>query len=439
MSHSRLRTSTRPYLWGLLAVVACQTPATTKQTTWDSLDGDTQAALRAMTRRPSLPADPTNPYADDPLVQHFGRFLAFDPRLSGSGRFSCTTCHDPAAGFGDGLALSEAAGVTTRHAPTLWNTAYQRWWYWDGRCDSLWCQATGPIEAPNEMDMDRVSLARLLVEEEDLHAAYLEVFGPLPDMSDASRFPDHARPNPASPEDPSHLAWEAMQPEDQEAVTAVLVRIAMAIAAWERTLVTADTRVDEYVAALESGDESRANTLLSTQETNGLMRFVDDGRCVLCHSGWSLSNLEFHTIGLPDVPTASYEDFGRYDGIGDLLENPFRADGPWSADPTGAAAQRLQYILPTSTTVGQFKTPGLREVAHSAPYMHGGHFDTLADVIDFYSEMPAYTGPGHREEILVTHNWSQTEKDELIAFLEAISEGGPEEPTAIVPPATPLP
>jgi cytochrome c peroxidase len=386
-----------------------------------------------------MPAAPTNRWAGDEAVAWFGRYLYYETRLSSAGEFSCATCHDPNQGTGDGRALSEATGTTTRHAPALWNVVHQRWLYWDGRCDSLWCQATGPIEAELEMDMTRTELARVIAEEHDLRDAYTTLFGAPPDVSDSSRFPEAARPVPDDVEHPDQVAWDTMTPADQAAVTAVLVSITKAIAAYERTLVTTDTRVDRFIHALRDGRRTDAEDALSDQERWGLELFAGEGECVFCHSGWAFSNKEFHNLALPAVEGVDALDTGRYDGIDQLRSHPFNSASVWSDAPAGDAAERLNRIAQTTEQLGQFKTPGLREVASHAPYMHGGHFETLSAVVAFYAEPGLEDSPGHRDELVVARGWDAEEQAAVVAFLEALSSTEAPPPELIRAPGTALP
>lgn len=387
---------------------------------------------------PATPGDPTNAWADDPAAAWFGRYLFYDPRLSGTGTFACSTCHDPGQGWGDGLALSEAAGTTGRHAPTLWNAGHQRWTYWDGRCDSLWCQAAGPIEAENEMAGSRVGLAHAIADNADLREGYEALFGPIPDLSDASRFPPRARPVPDEPDHADHLTWQAMSAADQQTATAIFVNTTKAIGAFERTIRTAESPVDRYVAAFSAGDTVVMDAALSDEAEAGLMLFVGEGQCHLCHSGPLLSNLEFHSVGLGSRPWLEEGDLGRYDGITALRSQEFNAAGAWSDDPDGEAASRIDRLVQTTEQLGIFKTPGLRGVATSAPYMHGGHFDTLTQVVEHYSELDEVVTIGHIETFMVPREWSPAEVASLVAFLEALGSE-PEDPAILEAPDTPLP
>ena len=405
------------------------------------IDPEVEVFVWGLGDRPDVPDDPTNRWADDETAAWFGRYLYFDTRLSSSGTVSCATCHDPALGFGDGLPLSKGVDgqITRRHAPNIWNAAYQRWMYWDGRCDTLWCQAAAPIEAPGEMNLTRVELARLMAEDPELSSGYTAIFGRLPDVSDPSRFPTAARPVPDSPEDPDDIAWQSMTTTDQDAVTEVLVNVAKAIAAYERTVISGETSVDRFIAALDRGDRRAAETALDESARLGLELFTGEGECVFCHAGWLGSNKTFHNVGLPDVDSADPLDTGRYDGIDALRSAEFNAASRWSDDPDGEIADRIDHVAQTFEQLGQFRTPAMRRVAHNAPYMHGGHFETLAEVVAFYNSPPEYLGPGHREELLEPRGWSAEEQLAVVAFLEALSDDAEPPASLLSAPSTPLP
>src|SRR5579862_6907519 len=107
------------------------------------------------------PPDPTNRVADSPDAAAFGQAVFYSPRFSRNGKTSCATCHDPGKGFGDGRSMPEGFPVD-RNVPTLWNVAYQRWFFWDGRSDSLWSQALKPLENPREHGGTRLEVAHIL-------------------------------------------------------------------------------------------------------------------------------------------------------------------------------------------------------------------------------------------------------------------------------------
>ena len=212
--------------------------------------------------------------------------------------------------------------------------------------------------------------------------------------------------------------------------------VTKAIAAYERRLVTGPTRFDRFVAALDAADPSGIDTL-TPKETRGLALFVGEGNCHLCHSGPLFSNLEFHSVGLGQRPWLSPDDLGRYDGIERLRLDPFNAQSQWSDDRTGETASRMERIVQTSEQVGQFKTPSLRNIARSAPYMHGGHFETLEEVVENYARLDEDIGLGHLETFMEPLDWGQEEIDAVVAFLHAL-DSEPILPELLTPPSEPL-
>ncbi len=367
------------------------------------------------------PADPTNAFADDPAAAHLGQFLFFDTRLSGSGEFSCATCHQPDHGFTDPERLSEAAGTTGRHSPTVLNTAYNNWFFWDGRADTHWCQALGPLEAEGEQNTNRLAVIHLIADDPDLSRAYEAIFGVLPDLSDQARFPANAKPVADDPDHIQNITWEAMTSDDRDTVNVVFSNLGKAIAAYERKLIRADAPFDRFAAAYLAGDTE--NTEISEDAVLGLKHYLGDGMCFACHSGPNFSNNEFHNIALPVVDGIDNENLGRTEGILQLLDNPFNGEGAYSDDPESAHI-KLDHLADTPEQYGQFKTPSLRNLLSTPPYMHGGHFATLTDVVTHYSDMDDRPAIGHREELLFPLYWSDRDIAQVVAFLEAL-EGTP--------------
>ena len=154
------------------------------------------ALILAMGELGDPPPDPTNAVADDPRAARLGQFLFFEQRLSGTGTIACATCHEPGRSWTDGREVAEGLGTLTRHTPSLWNVAYNRWFFWDGRADSLWSQALSPLEHPDEHGGSRLQYAHLVHGDPELRAAYERVFGPLPELEDTERFPPEGRPVP---------------------------------------------------------------------------------------------------------------------------------------------------------------------------------------------------------------------------------------------------
>jgi len=231
-------------------------------------------ALRAAYRRPAtvpFPAD--NPY--DRAKAELGRDLFFDPRLSGNNGLSCASCHVPELGFEDGQPIGFGASgqPVGRHVPTLWNLAWGKRFFWDGRAASLEEQALGPIQNPIEMDQDLDALVRELMADPGYRARFAQAF----------------------PESP------AIAPDT----------IAAALATYERTLVSPPAPFDRWIAGEEDAIDDAAK--------RGFALFNGKANCAACHSGWAFTDHAFHDIGLPD------EDRGRGAILGlALLDHAFK-------------------------------------------------------------------------------------------------------------------
>ncbi|MFT4974393.1 MAG: cytochrome c peroxidase [Myxococcota bacterium] len=395
---------------------------------------DERTVIDAFTGLSAPADDPTNAVASDLDAARLGQWLFFDASLSSSGTVSCATCHDPELGFSDGLALSEGLSETGRHSMSLWNTAYNRWFYWDGRCDTQWCQALKPLEHPAEMGGSRLAIAHRLYADAELKTAYEAVFGALPDLSDTARFPAEGRPVADDPTDPLDVAWSSMASADQEAINVVFSRVGKSIAAYERLLLTGAAPFDDYAGVLQAEGEvaARASGHLSDAAERGLKIVAGEGNCHFCHSGPGFTNGEFHNIGLADRDWLDSADTGRYEGIPQLLVEPFRGTGAYSDDPE-AAAIKLDHLVQGPEQLGQFKVPTLRNVAQSPPYMHGGQLETLEDVVRFYSESEEEPVWGHREELLVPLELSDEDIADVVAFLEALTGPGPAAALLVAP------
>lgn len=387
-----------------------------------------RARIAGLSPLQTPPPDPTNAVADDPAAALLGQRLFFDARLSANGEVSCASCHRPEHGFADPRPLSQGIGTTGRHAPTLLNVGHQQWLFWDGRADSLWAQALGPLEAPHEHGSSRLALAHLLRDDAALRDAYQQLFGPLPPLEDAARFPPEGRPVPGEPDHPHQRAWDAMASEDRQAVNQVAVNAAKAIAAYQRRLVTGTTPFDRFAQGLETGD-AEALAALPPAAQRGLKLFVGRANCVACHFGPDFSDGEFHNLGLPSRPWLPAEDIGRFAGAASVKSTPFNARGAYSDAPDSEQAAEVRFLARQEENRGQLKTPPLRGVARTPPYMHGGQFDTLEEVVRFYSELPGAAAVGHREDTLQPLDLTDREVADLVSFLEALT--GPQLPSRL--------
>jgi cytochrome c peroxidase len=368
-----------------------------------------------------VPGDATNKFADDAQAATLGQYLFFDTRFSANGKLSCASCHQPARGFTDGRAVAKALAVGTRNTPTLLNAADNHWFFWDGRADSMWAQVLQVIENPREFGGDRVAVAHKIYDDAALRRAYEGLFGKLPDLSEKRRFPAHARPDTSTQSAAAH-AWRAMSAADRDACNRIFSNVGKAIAAYERHLVSYDSPFDRYARALRSGD-GPAQSLLSPAAKRGLKLFIGRGQCELCHSGPNFTDGQFHNVGLP-VLAGIAPDPGREQGIRELKANPFNAAGRYSDQPRGLNAKRLEFLPAPDAMRGAFKTPTLRNVARTAPYLHDGRFATLQQVVQFYADGKAASHGnlvGEREGTLdLIPHFTPAEVTDLVAFLKAL-------------------
>lgn len=352
-----------------------------------------------------LSPDPSNRVADDPRAVDLGRAIFSDTRFSANGAVSCASCHLPDRQFQDDLPLGRGVGTTGRRTMPIAGMAYSPFLFWDGRKDSLWSQALGPMESPVEHGGDRTQYAHLIA------AAYQEpyeaLFGALPDI-------DHL-PRRAGPvDDPAAAAaWQEMRDEDRMAVSAVFANIGKAIAAFERTINPAPTRFDAYAAALSTGT---GDDILNDDEIAGLKLFIGKGECVNCHNGPLLSDNHFHNTGVSAAPGVP-QDAGRAEGALLVRDDPFNCLGPFSdAVPEDCAELRFM-VVGGADDPGAFKTPSLRGAASRAPYMHAGQVETLDAVLRHYQSAPE-ARIGHSE--LRPLNLSDTELHQIAAFLATL-------------------
>lgn len=272
-----------------------------------------------------------------------GRLLFYDPVLSENNDTSCASCHHPDLGFSDGLttAMSPNGGALARNTPSLWNVGYADYLFWDGRLESLEEQAGFPLTHPDEMGVNDTATL----------------------VSELAAIPEYA--------DGFAAAF------DGEALD--IGQIEMALAAFQRTLVSNDSPFDRYAA----GDFSA----LTAQQRRGLGLFRSGAtRCFECHAAPTFASDTFRVIGVPS------EDEGRA-AVAD--------DG----------------------TAGAFKVPTLRNIALTAPYMHNGSMATLEEVVDFYAEGGGNAHGVENVDIFVQgFELTEQEKADLVAFMVALTD-----------------
>jgi len=356
---------------------------------------------------PPIPSDPSNKFSSNRIAAAFGKKLFFDTRFSGNRKVSCGSCHVPEYNFTDRLPVAHGMGTGSRRTMPLIGVAYNDWFFWDGRKDSLWSQALGPIESPLEHGFSRTR--SVLVVLKHYRREYEEVFGPLPSI-DRKDLEGGAKPGH---EDPSALKkWVLLSQGTRNSVNRVYVNLGKSIEAYVRTIVPGPSSFDRYAEALIRGDREGMEKAMSRKAALGLKLFIGKAQCVNCHNGPLFTNGDFHNVGVERIRGKSV-DRGRAGGISAVLSDEFNCLSDFSDAKPGECTQ-IRYIeTDREKYEGAFKTPTLRNVADRSPYMHKGEFSTLLDVLEFYrkSKNPAL----HHGDL------SERELHELEAFLKSLS------------------
>lgn len=301
---------------------------------------------------PSVVFPKDNPYSKE--KEKLGKLLFFDPKLSASGQIACANCHSPEHGWADGNRVSFGHNRKTgkRNSPTILNVAFYKTLFWDGRAKSLEDQVLGPIVSPVEMAADIGKTVNKFKSIQEYKKLFSEAF-------------------------------------DDKRVS--VNNIAKAIATFERTITSRESRFDKFM----KGDYKA----LTKAEIRGLHIFRTKGRCMNCHHGPLLTDNKFHNLGLTYYKR-KYQDMGRYN------------------------------VTKKKEDVGKFRTPGLRDLLHTKPYMHNGIFN-LRGIINMYSAGMPRPKPKKGQEndplfpvtspLIKKLNLSKQEKADLIQFLGALS------------------
>jgi cytochrome c peroxidase len=355
-----------------------------------------------------LPVDPSNKYSDNPKAAALGKKFFFEDKFSGNQKVSCATCHREDYFFTDNLPLSHGIDTTPRRSMPLIGVAYNSWFFWDGRTDSLWSQALGPIENKLEHGISRTMSAYII--SKYYRMEYEEIFGLLPDFMEDT-FPQHARP---ALDDPEALkAWILMTPEQRAEVNRVYVNMGKAIAAFVRTILPEPSPFDRYVEQILSTKQLTSRMALTDKEAKGLRLFIGKAKCTNCHNGPLFTNSDFHNLGLPPKDDKK-PDLGRAGAIIQVLSSEFNCFGKFS-DANPSECLELRFIETSEEKYkGAFKTPTLRSVAERPPYMHAGQFATIREVLEFYRSKAKNPELGHG-------TLTAEELDLLEAFLHTLS------------------
>jgi cytochrome c peroxidase len=339
---------------------------------------------------PAPSRDPSNRLSGNADAIAFGERLFFDTRLSANQLVSCARCHQPGRYWTDGQPKSVGLAPLDRNAPTIVDVAGQRWYGWDGANDNLWAQSLRPLLDPREMGMTAASIAKVVRSEPDFACRWKRSFGSPP-------------------------------PADDEQV---LVGVSKALAAFQETLSSGRTPFDDFRDALARGD-AEGIARYPADAKRGLKTFIGRGSCNLCHTGPRFSNGEFHDVGIRFFAAQGRVDSGRHGGVGKLKSNPYNLLGAYSDDPKRSTAVSTRHVVQEHRNFGEFKVPGLRNVAATAPYMHDGSLKTLRDVARHYSEIDESRLHVHGERILKPFWLDKQDIADLVAFLESIGDGAP--------------
>jgi cytochrome c peroxidase len=269
-----------------------------------------------------------------------------------------------------------------RNTPSVLNVRFYRWYGWDGAHDSLWSQSLRPLLDPREMKASAAHVAGVVrkIFAKDYQAAF-------------------ARPAPS---------------EDEE----LLVDVGKALAAFQETLVSGRTPFDEFRDALERGDQV---SNYPTASQRGLKIFVGKGNCSACHFGPHFTNGEFADTGIAFFAGRGRVDSGRHEGVKRLKTNPHNLLGRHNDDSARTTATGTRHVELQHRNFGEFRVPGLRNVAQTAPYMHNGSLAGLRDVVKHYSELNEERLHADGERVLKALKLTEGETDDLVAFLESLS------------------
>lgn len=405
---------------------ALTTVAATRGDRWSDKELDVLRSLSLAELEPR-PPDPMNVVSDDPAAMRLGQRLFFDARLSANGKVSCATCHLPSREFQDGTPLANGVGTTDRRTMPVAGTAYSPFLFWDGRKDSQWAQALGPLESAVEHGGDRTQYAHLVAADPTYRAEYERTFGRLPALDG---LPAHAGP---VADTARAVAWRAIPAARQDDITRVYANIGKAIAAFERRIGFAPSRFDRYVERELAGRTHDSTSALTRDEEAGLRLFIGKGSCVNCHNGALLTDDHFHNTGITVAPGLP-PDSGRLVGVRQAVTGEFACTSRWSDAGPDDCAELKFAATEGEELLRAYKTPSLRNVAQRAPFMHAGQLATLSDVIAHYERAPA-APTGHSE--LKPLPLSANERRQIEAFLRTLSGPAAAPPGWLEPPAPP--
>lgn len=343
------------------------------------LEKDAQLGLPEL----RIPGD--NPITKDKVL--LGEKLFLDERFSSTGKVSCSTCHLPEKAFTDSpLKVSEGIDklTGTRNAPTVINAAFNKAQFWDGRSPDLEDQALHPFVNPVEMGLaNHDPILKIVRTDPDYVKQFKKVFNV----------------------DPSQIT---------------IKHVVKAIATFERVILSSNSRFDRWYF--------RGDNVLSEREKEGFEIFINKGRCVSCHviehTTALFSDGKFHNVGV-GINTVPEDEIARLST--EFLRakyNQADVDQKVLGDPKASELGRFA-VTRNVSEMGAFKTPTLRDIALTAPYMHDGSLKTLEDVIDHYNRGGASSDSERINPYLSGGirplNLTEDERAALVAFMKTLT------------------
>lgn len=320
-----------------------------------------------------VPEPPDNPTTS--AKAKLGRLLFFDNRLSGDLTTSCASCHAPSLGWGDGQALSRGYPGTQhwRNSQTVVNSAYLQKLFWAGESTSLESQADAAITGNLAGNADPAMVEERLAQVPEYVAMFKEVFG-----VDRPSYP----------------------------------MVLKAIAAFERAETNTDNTPFDRYAKGDSG-------ALSESARRGMELFAGKASCVACHGGALFTDESFHNLGVPDSPEFEKDPLRQIT----LRYQHLSRGVPEEVYRNASTDMGLYYTTKRDEDTGKFRTPPLRYINHTSPYMHNGVLSTLEEVVEFY-DRGGDKGPGAKSPLVRPLGLTSSEKRDLVEFLKSLS--GPE-------------
>lgn len=271
----------------------------------------------------------------------------------------------------------------------------------------MWSQALGPLESPAEHNTNRIAVAQNIVQHHK--DEYERVFGAI-----GTAYWQNLEAIGAFSNREVQFAWRGLNRQEQQDITQIFVNVGKALAAYQRTITFRESRFDVY---------SKGFTGFNAQEEQGLALFLGKGNCISCHNTPLFSDQNFHNTGLQRQMDIEAEDMGRASGLRDLLNSDFTCASAWSDTKSCSTLENLLGELEDENAdpkrfLDAFKTPSLRNVAKTFPYMHSGQIGSLRLAISHYATAPkAIVGQSE----IAPKSLSQPEVLALEAFLKTLS------------------